>query len=297
MKVLVGRVFGIGNACISIPMINSLLWNGHEVHVLVGTTPDDVGASDVFFSSGLPVKVHEDFVDLHEHQFDVAVMAIPFDGRWKNGVHFNAIKVIDGRTRPDPLTIGFSSWERHESKYQLECLWQEKLVGGSLSKPSHLIDGHHEVGDIDRVYVGIGFKRDPGGFGASKHFGNDRFTSVLNKIRTMRPSVRFLSTGTPKDVSEVCSRIYCPEYWYTLVHDLPSSIKIMKTCSAYFGNDTGMMHVAAALDRKVFGLFAYPKLITKNRPLCDQSYSVHFVDMTDDEIASQFVDFHWGKRE
>ena len=298
MKILVARTFGIGNMCIAIPMLKALIAAGHSVDVLIGSTADDFGARTVLEASNVFVnQIHVDYLHHHGKNYDVAILSIPYDGRWGyNPSKFHASRVIDGRARPnnDP-SLGFNCWEKHESSYQLDLLKEEGLIS-TQHLTNHFFEGwRNDHVSNDDVYVGVGFKRDPSGFGKSKHFGNDRFSSLLKEIYRLRPSVRFHSTGNKTDIIESCSMIVAPSYAYRQC-SLEESFKKINECSSYIGNDTGMMHVAAALKKRVFGLFAYSGLLKKNPPLTLGAYAIEFSEWSDVEIAEAFVNYNWGSK-
>jgi hypothetical protein len=302
LKILVGKAFGIGNAVLSIPMIKALSTLG-EVDVLIGSTPDDQGAAAVFshLQGSVIRKIWIDQIPFgFRETYDVAIMAIPFDGRWHNGAHFNAKTVIDGRKRPGNVErLGFDMWEKHEIEYQME---NARELGFSGETPDSSFLAAPSAIDNDRIYLGIGYKRDPGGFGLSKHFGAERYGKLLRGVRTRHHGVLFLSTGSPVDVIEAyhISRNYggpIGEAYTFMQRDLTHSFEVLKTCSAYIGNDTGMMHVAASIGMPTCGLFAYPELTIKNPPFCARSKSIVFDGATSpDEVADSFVDFVWGEK-
>jgi hypothetical protein len=302
LKVLVGKTFGLGNAILSLPMIKAICTVADEVHVMVGNGPDDYGAVEVFRTlsnscfrpSGFGLRTEP---PAHFEKFDVAVMAIPFDGRWQNGIDFVADRVVDGRKRPDNVQrLGFDMWKKHEVLYQMENAYE---LGYSGTIPGSRFFGAEE-GDIDLVYLGIGYKRDPGGFGLSKHFGNERFVQLLNEIRLRRPTVRFVSTGVVADLiqvgAQIMKRIADPlVYRCETGSGLPYAFTVIGRCGSYIGNDTGMMHVAASLGIPTYGLFLSEDLVRKNHPWATD-WSSSLLDADIGEIADRFVNMVWGKK-
>lgn len=301
MKILVGKTFGIGNCVLSIPMVKALCTLG-EVHVMVGRGPDDYGAIEVFRTLELSAfkptgfKLLLDAPGLSE-RYDVAVMAIPFDGRWVNGVHYLADKVLDGRKRPDNVErLGFDMWKQHEVLYQMENAYQ---LGYSGVIPSTRFFGA-EPGDDDVVYLGIGYKRDPGGFGLSKHFGNEKFADLIRAIRDRRPTARFVSTGGVADLVQVGAPIMKmitdpAVYRCEAGSGLPYAFSSIGRCGSYIGNDTGMMHVAASLEMPTYGLFLSQDLARKNHPWGGPWAGSSLITGVD-EIADYFVQMVWGKK-
>ncbi len=309
MRVLIGKTFGIGNACLTVPLVKAISSLGHTVDILVGNGPDDFGALEVFrelrrqgnepvinkiFYGGVPFSA-----DIH----DVAIMAIPYDGRWRNGIDFFARAVMDCRKRPRNVErLGFDMWEKHEVEYLMENAIELGFRGqtpdGSFIEtiePSPL--------NSDTVYLGLGYKRDPGGFGETKHFGNHRYAELIDLITGLHPSARFVSSGPIPDM--VNSRdIVCHDSIYDHIltssdgPGLQKSFDLVSRCRAYVGNDTGMMHVAASIGLPTMGLFAYPDLLVKNPPFCTRSRSILFTDpnVSIESIANQFVSFVWGNQ-
>lgn len=301
MRILVGKTFGIGNACLAVPMVKALASMGHRVDVLVGTGPDDYGASVVFEQ----LRMHGEFVgSIWKDQipfrvdgYDVAIMSIPYDGRWKNGLHFFAKEVIDERRRPDNVDrLGFDMWKKHEIEYQMD---NARALGYDGPTPrGDFMSGF--VRDPDLVYVGLGYKRDPGGFGASKHFGNERYATLIREVRRLRPNTRFISTGGPSDLIgswyHIVNELQTTEFYSHPMLDLVHSFDKISCCAGYIGNDTGAMHVAASFGIPTMGLFAYPDLLVKNPPFCERSRGILFTQDGPpiEEIARGFVDFVWG---
>jgi hypothetical protein len=300
MKILYGKCFGLGNCVMAIPAIKALTSlfcaNGDSVDILIGSTPDDGGAFDVL--SKLSNKIYLDNVPLSE-DYDIAIMAIPFDGRWKNGIHFNAKRVMDTRPRPDFCpTLGMSSWKKHEAEYQMDNAIELGFTG---LQPDSSFLGDSSERDPDLVYLGLGFKRDKDTFWSQKHWGNERFVTFIQTIRILRPNTRFISTGNIADVIQagapIMSRIADPKIFLCKNFNLNQSFDIVKKCGSYFGNDTGMMHVAASAGLPVYTMMAFEGSEIKNPPLCTHYKCNNFSSGTSDpiDIAKDFVNFIWGQ--
>lgn len=305
MKILVGKTFGIGNAVLSVPMLKAIASGGHEIDVLTGSGRDDFGAVEVMiqlqqtYNFECIQNVWLDAVS-PKHQYDLAIMAIPYDGRWRNGHHFYAKEVWDERKRPDNVQrLGFDMWKKHEVEYQMENARKLGLI--DIETPSlQFLTEPTEIDD-DLVYLGIGYKRDTAGFGLSKHFGNERYAALMQTIRKIRPQTKFVSTGGPADMLQTFYQMVkhidadYSEFYRFHALSLQHSFDIVKRCKAYIGNDTGMMHIAASIGMPTCGLFSYPDLMVKNPPFCDRSKSILFDESSSVEsIAEQFVDFVWG---
>ncbi len=295
MRILVGKTFGLGNACLSVPMIKALRSMGHLVDVIIGSTQDDAGAINVFLAlknNHVINDIHVDQVNFDVPAYDVAIMAIPYDGRWKNGVHYFATKVLDERKRPENVErLGLDMWKKHEVEYQME---NARLLGFEGETPpgvfTHLADPKR---DRDTVYIGIGYKRDAGGFGQTKHWGNERYAAFINKILEERPRTKFVSTGNIADIIQNAKpisfatngRFHCEP------QSLEESFETIRNCWAYFGNDTGMMHVAASVGIPTYAMIAYPDSAIKNPPFCNKWRMSEFGELW--FTALDFINFAW----
>lgn len=270
MKILFAKVFGIGNAVMSIPAIKALMLAGHQVDLLIGTLPDDAGSFEVLslFKGRWP-DLGTIWINRAPSttRYDVAVLSIPFDGRWQNGRDFVANKVMDGRPRPDPNTTGLGSWKRHEVEYQMD---NARALGFEGETPSCEFAGsslHHP--DQNNIYFGVGYKKDAAGFWKRKHWGNENFAEVARAIVTNTTSEVHM-TGDQLDMQLSIAPIIrmCnghPRVKY-LNGGLKQSISYLSMCSAYVGNDTGMMHVAASLGIPVVSVFNLENSIVKSSP-------------------------------
>ncbi len=275
MNILYGKTFGLGNAVMAVPALRALrmLHPEAQIDLLIGSTHDDVGSYDVLCHLVKDcvdnILIDTGKIDLRSYPYDVAIMAIPFDGRWRTGEHFLAKRVIDGRTRPDPSTVGLVSWEKHEVEYQMDNIRELGYAG--VTPPCSF---YGDVpGDRKHVYLGIGFKKDASNFWSEKHWGNENYAELVNLILDNHPDVYVHSTGDVLDWKMVLGPIgsmvkdltrFIPE-----VTSIPRALDVVASCGVYVGNDTGMMHVAASRNMDVIGVFRLdPKSITKNHPWC-----------------------------
>lgn len=269
MRILYGKCFGIGNAVMAVPAIKALQDKPDTtVDILIGNTADDVGAYQVLSKVVRPTgKIYVG--SALEGDYDVAVMAIPFDGRWQNGVHFRAKQVMDGRTRPDPSTTGLVSWKDHEARYQMQ---NARQLGFQGPDPDCRF-GLRADRMAKRVYIGLGYKKDVAGFWKSKHWGNENYAFLISKLLEHLPlDWEVVTTGDLADFQfsiGPISRLVndSRRFVFKLSRNLDEAFATVASCSLYVGNDTGMMHVAAAAGCNVLALFFLENSIVKSRPL------------------------------
>jgi ADP-heptose:LPS heptosyltransferase len=279
VRILFCKTFGIGNAVMAIPTIRALKSLGHHVDVLCGDTSDDVGAVDVFreFKRNFPTEIDDVKMFAGPTVYDLAILSIPYDGRWKNGVHFDARQTVDGRTRPDPTTTGLVSWKKSELEYQLD---NARQLGWDGETPSSKIFHRSQlITQPSSYYFGVGYKKDLKNFWSVKHWGNENFIELGRKILTHEPNSRIYFTGDDLDlkisIAPIIRGIGSPlNTVYVPTSSVQSALKIVSSCETYVGNDTGMMHVAAAAGCNVLGLFFLENSHVKNPPAGESSTTV-----------------------
>lgn len=288
MRILVGKTFGIGNAVMAIPMIKALIGLNHEVDVLVGTLPDDFGAYEVLrylacsggvrgvWQNNAPMK------PLARREYDVAVMSIPFDGRWQEGRDFLAHTVCDCRTRPDPSTTGLISWKRHEMEYQMDFA---RTLGWATAPPPTNFLRDPPVRLARTVYFGMGYKKDQLGFWKIKHWGFENFVELARMILQDHPENKIVTTGSPVDfqldiapvMRAIGQRVGHQRFIYHGSR-LDDSFRMVSSSKFYVGNDTGMMHVAAAEGVTTLGLFFMEGSVIKNNPIGPDAHWIESLD-------------------
>ena len=260
------------------------------IDILVGTTPDDIGAYQILSRVvGHQGKIYAS--SAFERHYDIAIMAIPFDGRWKNGMHFNADIVIDGRTRPDPSTTGLVSWKRHEVEYQMDNvrgLGFDKVIPNCSFLPK-------EAPDLNSVYVGLGYKKDAAGFWKVKHWGNENYSEFIKMFLNEFPNKKIITTGDMMDmklsIGPISRLVLNKRFEFKVSSTLDEALKTVASCGTYVGNDTGMMHVAASCNRKTVGLFFMENSIVKSHPWCEARYDIDG-SKNREEITPKFVFDH-----
>jgi ADP-heptose:LPS heptosyltransferase len=276
-----------------------------QVDILVGNLHDDVGAFEVMrHVVGGEGKLYVNTA--LQCDYDVAVMAIPFDGRWQNGVHFRAKKVLDGRTRPDPSTTGLISWKKHEVEYQMDNARELGFQGFTpdcsfLQTPKI---SSYSKGFVDRLYLGIGYKKDVAGFWQMKHWGNENYGALVKILLEKYPALSVHTTGNVADfhqsIGPISRIVNNKRFVCTLSKNLYEAFDKVSSCYMYVGNDTGMMHVAASCNRRVTGLFFLEHSITKNRPWCDMYTAIDGVynrdKVTPEYVLSQIEDLYEERR-
>jgi ADP-heptose:LPS heptosyltransferase len=274
MKILYGKTFGIGNAVMAIPALKALrkVYPQAQIDAMVGSHPDDVGAFDILRLMVFDGTLNNVYRDKTEGLYDIAIMAIPFDGRWQNGIHYQADKVFDGRTRPDPATTGLVSWKKHEAQYQIDNVRELGYVGET---PDCSIDLAFEK--ENNLYLGVGYKKDAAGFWKVKHFGNENFAELLNKLFEANKDIKVIATGDIGDIQFTLNpikRLVNNQRFIVKHCNIINSIGEVAKCKAYFGNDTGMAHIAAAMNTVPIVAYFMEGSSIKNPPFTSKCYNI-----------------------
>ncbi len=269
MKILFVKVFGIGNAVMAIPALKALrsIISVERLDVLVGNTPDDVGAYDIMqclVSNGVVDSVIRDpsVVTEVNGRWDTFIGSIPYDRRWGIPAHW-----MDCRTRPDPSTTGLVSWKKHEIEYQMENAYN---LGYIDVIPNTEFLTRIAPKNEKLIYFGLGYKKDLAGFWKKKHWGNEKYISLAKKIFSERKDCRISTTGDQTDfvlsIAPMIRELQNTRFEYWPTSKLKTAFDCVSLCGTYVGNDTGMMHIAASAGVTTVPLFFLENSITKSYP-------------------------------
>lgn len=297
MRYLYGRCFGLGNAICAVPAIKALATMG-DVDVLIGSGPDDIGAFEVMTGlqeMGMVKGIHRT-VAPPAFFYDVAIMAMPYDGRWgKSFGTFNADHVYIGKTRPDETSQGFSSWKSHEAEYQLEIV---RSYGYDGPDPDCSFRMRGDTRVRNSVYLGMGYKKDAAGFWAQKHWGNEKYAELIERMLLDEDDdVDICITGDIADVKmtinpvlKMVDKDLLHRVWFFSKHDLKSAFDYISACSMFVGNDTGMAHVAASFGLPCVVYYKMENAWTKSHPwgVPYEAVKGHDHDVTVDEMYQAF---------
>lgn len=125
--------------------------------------------------------------------------------------------------------------------------------------PNDLQEVETKVQLKDAVFVILGL----GGMSRRKHWPVERYVKLAEKILRQEKDIKFVLIGGPKetDDAEVLSKALPKDKCYNLVNRLTyrQTAAAMSYCHLYIGNDTGSMHIAAALKIPVLVVFACPE--------------------------------------
>jgi ADP-heptose:LPS heptosyltransferase len=91
-----------------------------------------------------------------------------------------------------------------------------------------------------------------------KQWPLERFGELANRLRETSPTARFLLVGGPED-REKC-RVVAEAVGESAINlagktSLRELTALLRRCTLFIGNDTGAMHISAAVDLPVIALF------------------------------------------
>ena len=112
--------------------------------------------------------------------------------------------------------------------------------------------------------VGTVYALNMGGTGPCKHYPPEKYAKVVEMILEQEESTIVILGGGDEDLkSAEIFKSNLPEKFLDNVIDLTNKINYRQSaaflthCTAYIGNDTGLMHAAAALNRPILVVFPF----------------------------------------
>ena len=140
-------------------------------------------------------------------------------------------------------------------------IFVEHYIKETVSTESRLIFNENQIKEAKKKYTfDKNFKHICFGFSASgptKRWGTDKYIELARELKKIKPC-KFYLAGGKKD--EILFKKFLNS---TIANDcilfkdisIKESIPIIKNCDIYVGNDTGWLHISAALNLKCLALF------------------------------------------
>jgi len=284
MKILIRATNWVGDAILALPALSAVRNKFSDAHIAIVARPY---VADIYRGQGIcdeliayDPKVHRGWRggellarELRPRKFDVALLLQnAFDAAWlawRAGVQERIGYARDGRslllTKAIPVPKR-GEIPRHEKFYYLELLRRAGWID-ALQDDAHII---LQVSDAARrralqtlleagarpsalrVAVGAGAS-----YGSAKCWPPDRFAKALNDFLSHRDAdVILFGTAAEAAVSRaIANELRRPPIdltGRTSIAELPG---LLSQCHLYMGNDSGAMHVAAAVGLPVVAIF------------------------------------------
>lgn len=285
MKILIRATNWVGDAIMALPALRAVRSRFSDATIAIVARPY---VADIYRNQGIcdelipydPKGTHAGLrgrerlaQELREQKFDIALLLQnAFDAAWlawRAGIPERIGYARDARSLL--LTKKVSAPRRgeippHEQFYYLELIrragWinslpNETFIALTLSdqQRSHaervLLSGGSRP-NLPRIAIGAGAS-----YGSAKCWPPDRFSDFVNRFRlhTDADVVLFGTEAEQKVFDDIVAGIRGPSISFvgkTSIADLPA---LLSRCQLFVGNDSGAMHVAAAVGLPVVAIF------------------------------------------
>jgi heptosyltransferase-2 len=285
MKILVRAPNWVGDAVMAIPALETIrrVRGGDEICILARPAVADLYSGQPFVDRILQYDFrgsHRGWLGrerlaskLRNEKFDIAVLLQnAFDAAWLAWRAGIPERVGYARDARGPLLTKEirvpqeGEIPRHESHYYLELLRRVGWIGASPAiHPIRLLVSEAARAAAESALRGAGARENawrcaiaPGAsYGAAKCWPPERFAHLADRLIT-ECSADVIFFGTPGE-REIADRIRSSmkSRAISLVGETPMRdlAALFSSCSAFIGNDSGAMHVAAAAGLPVIGIF------------------------------------------
>jgi len=298
-KILIVAPNWIGDAVLSLPVVDASasLWPDPEVTILARA-----GASEIFSAKEPVVKVLEYEWGTGHHRlrnllkwawrlrremFHTALL-LPNSLStamlvWMAGIPKRAGYAADGRRWLLTHQLPNRRKERglHQVNYYIDLIRSLGTIHVDpiprLTLKSHVVRGADSLlNDLgvgkDEILIGV----HPGAaYGEAKRWFPERFGAVLDRLRkTGRRFVLFGGPGEEAVADRICMQVDNPLINLVGKTTVTEAIGLISRCNFFLSNDSGLMHVAAALKIPQVALFGSTDP-EKTAPLNDNAVVLH----------------------
>lgn len=274
-RILVVQEEGLGNSILTTPLIQALaaLEPSCQIEALVNRSK---GADLVFGQWELIHKIwnRDELAALGRNiHYRTVLECHPRHDLPKN-IKYQQRKRI--AINPQPGVDYHWLFEKHEAEYLLDMA--RGLGYHGERPPLRKLSGNANYEfplSENMVAVGIGYYkglRADGKDWSDRHWGNENFLALCGQLKAL--GFRPVLVGDQKDfdrdgkelaeqgIESICGKL-----------SLPQVMHFISRCRAFVGNDTGLMHVAAALEIPTLGIFVHTNSV-KSYPLGKQSLAI-----------------------
>lgn len=276
MKLLIRATNWVGDAIMALPALRAVRSRFPEAQITILARPyvAAIYKNQQVCDEMMLVDYKSDMVnELRAHKFDAALLLQnAFEAAWfawRAGIPERVGYARDGRSLlltkavpvPEPGEI-----PAHEQYYYLELLrragWLDSLPSESFiqlivpdENRKHAAEFLHSAGarpDGFRIAVGAGAS-----YGSAKCWPPDRFAELANRLQAQL-GAEVILFGTPSEATvslAIAAGMRTPPIdltGKTSIVDLPA---VLSQCHLFIGNDSGAMHVAAAVGLPVVAIF------------------------------------------
>ena len=283
-KLMVRAPNWVGDAVISLPALQALRERYPTAEVLVVAKPwvADIYRSQPWISGVIvydPVEKHRGYRgllnlirSLRQEHFDVAILLQnAFQAAWMARQARIPVRIgyaSDGRgfLLTHPLPVPSATAIGHQAYYYLNLLWRTGIIHerGPAPEPRMVLPDRvmnlagerlkREGVDRSRLILGL----QPGAaFGPAKRWLPERFAALADRCAE-RWGAQILLFGSAKErglVESICRQMHAQPVNLAGATTLLEFMALLKNCQALVANDSGPMHLAAALEVPLVALF------------------------------------------
>ena len=262
MKVLViQQRYGIGDMLIFLPYLKAIAENNNvKISLLAKKTSR---SSDLFQG--------ENFIDeiINLDTTNDGILGFLKLSKEIKKRKFNKVYIFNGSIRYKLLAIfsgikniyQYPLFTSRDVIFQTAKVFTENHVGKILSTEPHLIIKKEDILNAKNKYnMGEQTKNIVLGISASgptKRWGIENYIKLVTHLNNYKKCRFFIVAG--KNDTEIVGKIKISKinsYCETLENlSILNILPIIKNCNLYVGNDTGFMHISAALGVKSIGIF------------------------------------------
>jgi len=291
-RALIVQQWGLGNSILTTPMVIALSRTGKfsKIDVLVNKRK----STDLVFKNW----------ELIDHIYDVDELS----GIGKNIYYDYLLECHPGKILPKnvkyrhrikiPVKTGYAieyywDFKEHEADYLMKMARKLGYVGERPSIRKIAGDKNCPINiENNTVAIGIGYIKGFGTDCPDRHWGNDNFRKLCNKLSEMGFIPVLIGDSKDQEVDgkhiessgikSICGK-----------PSLPQLVHFISECVAYVGNDSGLMHLAASQNIPTIGIFVSSNSI-KSHPLCDRCAAIggdkgrKYYNISVDQVISEF---------
>lgn len=279
-KILFVKLNGTGDVILTLPTIKAVKYKYPEARLYFLTTNEGKAVAEssglidkIFLFEQKPPNMFFNFsrllLNVYKEKFNIAIDFEQF-------ARLSAFFVLFSKA---PTRIGFKSPRQYKHYgFTTSVLFKDNIhmvneffrLAYPLSiksKPKSLIP--LRVSNKDKEFakslrsgeqILLGIHAGTGNTGTSRQWPKDRFIEIINMVLENYNNVRIVLTGSPSECK-------LANYIYSNIKDKNKAINlagktnfktlfaIAKECDVFLSNDTGPMHIAAAMGAKTLGLF------------------------------------------
>jgi heptosyltransferase-2 len=198
---------------------------------------------------------------------------------WKSGI---LSLISKARIRCGEKSIFFThqtepDYNKHELERNIEIIKKiipEKYISCKpvIFSDKQIIQSANKIWNENNLnnFKVIGIHLGSNEFMKAKRWDINKFNELINKLYYENDDIKIVLFGGP-DEYEYSKQIKNNRIInFVSKFDLITSSELIKKCSVFVSNDSGLMHIAAAQSVPVIAIFG-PTIISKNRPYSEKS--------------------------